>query len=136
MAPLRRGRLPAGMGVGPERHVARSTSDWSLMLGANLAEGRRCLMLGGTWAVVYSSLVYYVHMIKRTTIEIDEQLLARAKRALGCPTNRATIEEALRRAAELAENEHEERVARLREYLTSLAAHVDLEVLKSDERWR
>ena len=75
-------------------------------------------------------------MIKRTTIEIDDQLLARAKRALGCPTNRATIEEALRRAAELAEDEHEERVARLREYLTSLATDVDLEVLKSDEMWR
>ena len=75
-------------------------------------------------------------MIKRTTVEIDEQLLARAKRALGRPTTRATIEEALRRAAEQAEDEHEERVARLREYLTSLATHVDLEVLNSDEMWR
>jgi Arc/MetJ family transcription regulator len=75
-------------------------------------------------------------MIKRTTIEIDQQLLARAKRALGCATTRATIEEALRRAAEQAEDEHEERVARLRAYLTSLATHVDLEVLKSDEMWR
>jgi Arc/MetJ family transcription regulator len=75
-------------------------------------------------------------MIKRTTIEIDEQLLARAKRALGRSTNRATIEEALRRAAEQAEDEHEEQVARLRAYLTSLATHVDLKVLKSDEMWR
>jgi Arc/MetJ family transcription regulator len=79
---------------------------------------------------------FYVHMIKRTTIEIDQELLARAKRALGCATTRATIEEALRRAAEQAEDEHEERVARLRAYLTSLATHVDLEVLKSDEMWR
>jgi Arc/MetJ family transcription regulator len=75
-------------------------------------------------------------MIKRTTVEIDEQLLARAKRALGRPTTRATIEEALRRAAELAEDEHEQRAARQRAYLTSLATHVDLEVLKSDEMWR
>ncbi len=75
-------------------------------------------------------------MIKRTTIEIDEQLLARAKRALGRSTNRATIEEALRRAAEQAEDEHEERAARLREYLTTLATHVDLEVLASEEMWR
>ena len=79
---------------------------------------------------------YYLHMIKRTTIEIDDQLLARAKRALGCATTRATIEEARRRTAEQAEDEHEERVTRLRAYLTSLATHVDLEVLKSDEMWR
>jgi Arc/MetJ family transcription regulator len=75
-------------------------------------------------------------MIKRTTIEIDEQLLARAKRALGRPTTRATVEEALRRAAELAEDEHEERVARLRRYLISLAMRGDVEVLESDEMWR
>ena len=75
-------------------------------------------------------------MIKRTTIEIDQQLLDRAKRALGCATTRATIEEALRRAAEQADDEHEEQAARLRAYLTSLATHVDLEVLKSDEMWR
>jgi Arc/MetJ family transcription regulator len=75
-------------------------------------------------------------MTKRTTIEIDEQLLARAKRALGSPTTRATVEEALRRAAEQAENEHEERAARLREHLASLATRVDLEVLGSDEMWR
>ncbi len=48
---------------------------------------------------------YYVHMIKRTTIELDIQLLDRAKRALGQPTTRATVEEALRRAAEQAEQE-------------------------------
>jgi Arc/MetJ family transcription regulator len=75
-------------------------------------------------------------MIKRTTIEIDEQLLARAKRALGCPTARATIEEALRRAAEQAEDEHEQRAARLRDYFESLPEHVDIEVLASDEMWR
>jgi len=75
-------------------------------------------------------------MKKRTTIEIDEQLLARAKRALGRPTTRATIEEALRRAAEHAEDEQEERAAGLRAYLASLATHVDLEVLASDEMWR
>jgi Arc/MetJ family transcription regulator len=37
-------------------------------------------------------------MLKRTTLEIDDELLARAKRALGSPTTRATVEEALRRA--------------------------------------
>jgi Arc/MetJ family transcription regulator len=75
-------------------------------------------------------------MTKRTTIEIDEQLLARAKRALGSPTTRATIEEALRRAAAQAEDEQEERKARLREHLATLAQRVDLEVLASDDMWR
>jgi len=37
-------------------------------------------------------------MIKRTTIEIDDDLLNRAKEALGEATARATVEEALRRA--------------------------------------
>ncbi len=75
-------------------------------------------------------------MTKRTTIEIDEQILDRAKRALDLPTTRATVEEALRRAAEQAENEFEERAARQREYLRTLGEHVDLDVLASDEMWR
>ena len=42
-------------------------------------------------------------MLKRTTIEIDDELLARAKRALGETTARATVEEALRRVADAIE---------------------------------
>jgi Arc/MetJ family transcription regulator len=53
--------------------------------------------------------LYYVHMAKRMTIAIDEQLLERAKRALGGLTTRATVEEALRRVAESAEDERAER---------------------------
>lgn len=75
-------------------------------------------------------------MTKRTTIEIDEQLLERAKRALRCPTTRATVEEALRRAAEQAEDEHEERAARQRRFLASLDTWLDLDVLASEEMWR
>jgi Arc/MetJ family transcription regulator len=75
-------------------------------------------------------------MAKRTTIEIDEQILDRAKRALDLPTTRATVEEALRRAAEQAEQEQEEREARLREHLATLAERVDLVVLAADEMWR
>lgn len=75
-------------------------------------------------------------MIKRTTIDIDEQLLARAKRALGSSTTRATVEEALRRAAELAEDAHQERAARQREYFALLATLGDVEVLASDQMWR
>jgi Arc/MetJ family transcription regulator len=75
-------------------------------------------------------------MIKRTTIELDVELLARAKRALGSPTTRATVEEALRRAAAQAEDEQEARKARLREHLATLDTRVDLEVMASDEMWR
>jgi len=75
-------------------------------------------------------------MVKRTTIEIDEQLLARAKRALRCSTTRATVEEALRRAAELAEVAQEERRTRQEKYFRSLAAHGDPAVLASDDMWR
>ena len=75
-------------------------------------------------------------MPKRTTIEVDEQLLERAKRALALPTTRATVEEALSRAAEQAEKEQEARAARRRYYLETLPEHVDLEVLASDEVWR
>jgi Arc/MetJ family transcription regulator len=75
-------------------------------------------------------------MIKRTTIEIDEQLLNRAKRALNLPTTRATVEEALRRAAEQAEEEQKRRAARQLEYLETLGEHIDLDVLASDEMWR
>jgi hypothetical protein len=42
----------------------------------------------------------------------------------------------LRRAAEQAEEEQEERKSRLREHLASLADRVDLDVLASDEMWR
>ena len=75
-------------------------------------------------------------MIKRTTIELDEDLLERAKRALGEPTNRATIETALRQAADRADVESCDRVERQRRYFKSLAEHADLEVLASDEMWR
>jgi Arc/MetJ family transcription regulator len=75
-------------------------------------------------------------MVKRTTIEIDQDLLARAKRSLGARTTRATVEEALRRAATQADAEHEDRAARQRRFLESLPSLVDVEVLKSEEMWR
>ncbi len=75
-------------------------------------------------------------MAKRTTIELDEELLARAKRALGGRTTRATVEEALRRAAEQAEGEREQRAADQLRYLEGLPTRVDLEVLTSEEMWR
>jgi Arc/MetJ family transcription regulator len=75
-------------------------------------------------------------MKRRTTIELDEELLARAKRALGAKTTRAAVEEALRRAADDAEGEHMERAAAQRRYLEQLSARVDVDVLASERMWR
>jgi len=75
-------------------------------------------------------------MRKRTTIEIEEDLLLRAKRALGGMTTRATVEEALRRAADAAEGEQRERADRRVSYLDGLDRCADVAVLRSDEMWR
>jgi Arc/MetJ family transcription regulator len=75
-------------------------------------------------------------MKKRTTIELDEDLLARAKRALGNRTTRATVEEALRRVAEQGEGELQRRASEQRRYLEELPASADLAVLSSEEMWR
>jgi Arc/MetJ family transcription regulator len=75
-------------------------------------------------------------MKKRTTIEIDDELLERARRALGQETTRATVEEALRRVAEAAEADRAERAAGQMRYLEQLSAHIDVEVLASEEMWR
>ena len=75
-------------------------------------------------------------MTKRTTIEIDEALLARAKRALGHTTTRATVEDALRRAAESAEGEDTERRDRQTRFLGGLGERVNLAALRSEDMWR
>ena len=75
-------------------------------------------------------------MRRRTTIEIDDQLLERAKAALGGVTMRATVEEALRRAADHAEAETARLAAAQSAYLDRLGALIDLDVLGSDEMWR
>jgi Arc/MetJ family transcription regulator len=75
-------------------------------------------------------------MARRTTIEIDEKLLERAKRALGAKTTRAAVEESLRRAAEGAEAATTERAAAQRRYLERLGTHADLRVMSSEEMWR
>lgn len=75
-------------------------------------------------------------MRRRTTLEIDEELLARAKRALGCDSMRATVEEALRRAVRHAEDEVAERALRQPAYLEQLGARTDIAVLDSEEMWR
>ena len=78
----------------------------------------------------------YVHMRRRTTIEIDEEVLARARDALGLATTRETVEEALRRAAEQTEGQLARLTAAQSAYLERFPSLVDLDVLRSDEMWR
>jgi Arc/MetJ family transcription regulator len=75
-------------------------------------------------------------MIKRTTIELDQELLEEVKNALGLPTTRATVEESLRRTKASIKDEQRELAERQREYFKLLAEHGDLDVLASDEMWR
>jgi Arc/MetJ family transcription regulator len=75
-------------------------------------------------------------MTRRTTIEIDEALLDRAMQALGCTTMRATIEEALRRAADLAADQVERAAEAQNDYLDRLETRADLGVLATGEMWR
>lgn len=75
-------------------------------------------------------------MKRRTTIEIDEELLARARRALGGGTTRATVEEALRQAADRAEDGAAARTDRQRRYLEGVARRLDPTVLSSEDMWR
>jgi Arc/MetJ family transcription regulator len=75
-------------------------------------------------------------MTRRTTIEIDEALLERAQHALGQPTMRATVEEALRRAADQADRGLAERARKEREFFDLLPKLVDVDVLASEEMWR
>jgi Arc/MetJ family transcription regulator len=89
----------------------------------------------GCTGLLYIRMCHDVCM-KRTTIEIDEKLLARAKRALRLETTRATVEEALRQVADRAEGEHAERAGRQRRYLESLSSRADLALLVSEEMWR
>ena len=71
-------------------------------------------------------------MSGRMTIEIDEELVARAQAALGETTARATVETALRRVAA----DDATRAASQRRYLQQLAERVDVSVLASEEMWR
>lgn len=75
-------------------------------------------------------------MVKRTTIELDEELLARAKRAMGIRSTRGTVEEALRRVADQEEGAQQRRADDQNRYFERLPTMADLEVLASEEMWR
>ncbi len=75
-------------------------------------------------------------MIRRTTIELDEELVAQARAALGQPTVRATVEAALRRAVESEKATDRARRTEQVESLRRAAQLIDEDVLLSGEAWR
>ncbi len=75
-------------------------------------------------------------MTRRTTIELDEDLVTRAKKALGAKTTRAAVEAALQRVVESVEGDRDRRGAGQRAYLERLSEHADMGVLNSEEMWR
>lgn len=77
-------------------------------------------------------------MIRRTTIELDYELLERAKRVLKCDTARATIHEALRRALDGEVSDDEPKPgspAAVLRYLKSMDPDSDWEARRK-EMWR
>ena len=75
-------------------------------------------------------------MIRRTTIELDEELVAEARTVLGQPTMRATVEEALRRAIQSGKSADHTRRAEQIDAMRRAARLIDEEVLLSGEAWR
>ena len=73
--------------------------------------------------------------VKRTTIELDEDLVKAAQRVTG-QTVRATVEEALRGLLATAERERETKRSRVAAHFDVAHSAIDPEVLKSDEAWR
>jgi Arc/MetJ family transcription regulator len=96
------------------------------------------------WALVaagsiidrYAVCVATCKQIKRTTIEIDQELLERAKAAVGEATTRGTVEEALRRLADHEDSIFGRRAADHVRDLERLARYADLAVLRSEEMWQ
>ena len=75
-------------------------------------------------------------MIRRTTIELDDELVAKARSVLGQPTVRATVEEALRRAVQSEESTDRARRSEQIEAMKRATRLVDTQVLLSGEAWR
>ena len=75
-------------------------------------------------------------MIKRTTIELDEDLVAEARAVLGQPTVRATVEEALRRAVQSGKGTDRTRRTEQINAMKRATRLIDEQVLLSGEAWR
>jgi Arc/MetJ family transcription regulator len=75
-------------------------------------------------------------MIKQTTIELDEELVERARVVLQQPTVRATVEEALRRAIRSDASSTKLAVTAQIKALSKAATLTDVDVMTSGEAWR
>lgn len=75
-------------------------------------------------------------MIRRTTIELDEDLVAEAREVLGQSTVRATVEEALRRAVQSGRSTDRNRRAEQIDAMKRVAKLIEQDVLLSGEAWR
>lgn len=77
----------------------------------------------------------YIMSVKRTTIELDEDLVEAAQAITG-ETLRATVERALRQLVTRAEESAAARRGRIVEHIAHAGKHIDVDVLLSDEAWR
>jgi len=73
--------------------------------------------------------------VKRTTIELDEDLV-RAAQAITGETLRATVERALHELVAGANAQATVRRQRIADHIAGAGAHVDVDVLLSDQAWR
>jgi Arc/MetJ family transcription regulator len=75
-------------------------------------------------------------VIRRTTIELDEDLVNAARSMLGQSTLRGTVEVALRRAVQ--EGKADQRAERKKQIdaIKRLSSLIDKDVLLSGEAWR
>lgn len=73
--------------------------------------------------------------IKRTTIELDEDLVKAAQRVTG-QTVRSTVEEGLRRLVSAAESERQAKRSRISAHFATASDAVDVDVLESDKALR
>lgn len=73
--------------------------------------------------------------VKRTTIELDEDLV-RAAQAVTGETLRATVERALQQLVAAAAEQAAARLRRIVDHLAHAGTHVDADVLLSEQAWR
>lgn len=73
--------------------------------------------------------------VKRTTIELDEDLV-RAAQAVTRETLRATVERALQQLVAAAAEQAAARRRRIVDHLAHAGTHVDADVLLSEQAWR
>jgi len=73
--------------------------------------------------------------VKRTTIELDVELVQAAQQVTG-RTLRATVEEALRGLVATAERDRQAKRSRVAAHLDIAHSAVDVNILQSDEAWR